>query len=56
VSDLLGRAPWEGELERALMGAFGLDHAAECTTWGAPTSLEGKLEERYRSESWTWRR
>jgi lipoate-protein ligase A len=55
VSDLLGREPERGELERAVAAAFGLDGTcAEAS--GPATSMEAELLERYRSESWTWRR
>ena len=55
VSELLGRDPEEGELERALAAAFGI--GPECTDGPLCESLDdAQLEERYRSEAWTWRR
>jgi lipoate-protein ligase A len=55
VSDLLGRVPEAGELEGALLAAFGVDATGTATE--DPTSpIEGELWERYRSEAWTWRR
>ena len=55
VSELLGRDPGDGELERALATAFGLD--IECTNDPLRSSPEAaELEERYRSAAWTWRR
>jgi lipoate-protein ligase A len=55
VSDLLRRHPEPGELEGALVRAFGLEET--CTAGGASTSpLEAELTERYRAEAWTWRR
>jgi lipoate-protein ligase A len=48
---LLGRNPGEGELEGALLGAFGA-----CAVAAAPASpLERELELKYRSDEWTWR-
>jgi lipoate-protein ligase A len=55
VSDLLGRDIEAGELERAVLDAFGLEGA--CAEEAGPASLmEAELVERYRSEAWTWRR
>jgi lipoate-protein ligase A len=55
VSDLLGREPAAGELEGAVLAAFGLD--ARCAATATPSSPpERELLERYRSEAWTWRR
>ncbi|MSR35558.1 MAG: hypothetical protein EXR95_02785 [Gemmatimonadetes bacterium] len=55
VSDLLGRVPGDGEIERALLDAFGL--CGPCAPEPAdPYPLERELEQRYRSEAWTWRR
>ena len=55
VSEFLGREAAEGELERALAVQFGLDPT--CISDPAWSSLqEAELEERYRSEAWTWRR
>ena len=55
VSDLLGRVPDEGELERAVLLAFGLDQRCMDSP-SSTSSLEAELVERYRSEEWTWRR
>ena len=55
MSELLGRTPHAGELERILMAAFGME--AECVGDVPSTSLkESELERLYRSEAWTWRR
>ena len=55
LSELLGRTPHVGELERVLMAAFGLE--AECAKDVPSRSLEeSDLEKLYRSEAWTWRR
>jgi lipoyl(octanoyl) transferase len=55
VSDLLGRDLRSGELEGALLDAFGIEQS--CTVVGGPTSpIEAELEQGYRSEAWTWRR
>ena len=55
VSDLLGRVPDDGELERAVLTAFGIDETCMAPP-GSTSSLEAELVERYRSEAWTWRR
>ena len=55
VSDLLKREPHPGELERALLAAFGVAEA--CSGAGRSASpIEAELVERYASEAWTWRR
>lgn len=55
LSELLGREPAKGELERALAAEFGLDRACvNDLPW--PSLDEAELEERYRSAAWTWRR
>lgn len=59
VSDLLGRAPEDGELERAVLASFGLEDAWTGREAGpdVPVSaMEAELIERYRSAAWTWRR
>ena len=55
LRELLGRPLGDGELERALLGAF---HEAAARWEGqVPTTYtEAELEQRYRSEAWTWRR
>jgi lipoate-protein ligase A len=55
VSDLLGRVPDDGELERALLAAFEVDETCMALP-GSTSSIEAELLERYRSEAWTWRR
>jgi lipoate-protein ligase A len=55
VSELLGRHPEAGELERAVASAFGLD--AACVAEAPAASWkETELEEHYRSAAWTGRR
>jgi lipoate-protein ligase A len=51
---LLGRAPATGELESALVEAFGACRTEEPSA--SPGDYERELEQRYRSESWIWRR
>jgi lipoate-protein ligase A len=51
LREVLGRAPGAGELEAALVEAFGA-----CADGDAPASPgELELERKYRSDDWTWR-
>ena len=52
LCSLLGRPPAAGELEGALLAAFD----APVVEDPLPCASERELEERYRSEEWTWRR
>ena len=55
LAELLGRPLGQYELEMAVLTAFGL--AGSCPVMGGAVSpVEAELEERYRSEAWTWRR
>ena len=55
MSDLLGRTPHAGELERVLMEAFGLGAGCEGDVHST-SPKERELEGMYESEAWTWRR
>lgn len=56
VSELLGREVAVDEIEDAVLAAFGLERGgcAHGSTSASPE--EAGLEERYRSDAWTWRR
>jgi lipoate-protein ligase A len=54
VSELLRREPGPMELERAVLEAFGIQSLPPSSA--VMSSIEADLMERYRSETWTWRR
>ena len=55
VESLLGRRPADGELERAVLDAFRREGADLREGTPSPATV-AELEERYRSDAWTWRR